>query len=346
MLPERARDIYVRFENYNYFENFEYKSPTATGYTLIGTWLRPIGEYYVNDKIRIQAGLSLLKYYGDDKFDDVSEWFSVIYQPNQHIQFLFGNLDNSSNFGLPAPMYDPVRFATTTDSKGMQLKTEYSWLKAQTWLEWGEFIHRNDNFQEVFTGGVNAELNPTDITDTFSMSLPISFLGTHHGGEIDTSEQNIETVINSSVGLKFYYKHNKWKFILTPQFLYFNEVTKNYRQPIAEGGALYIQADMFYKQLNIGIEWWTSKSFFAILGDPIYQSYSYYSPDTVYKNNNMFSTQLYWNHNISEKVSLIVGGNFIYDIDRKKNNFIAGIKLILKPEFFCHKFKRQTDIDN
>lgn len=339
MISERGKELYIRLENYNFFENFEYESPNVKGYSLIGTWLRPVGEYYINNKLRIQIGLNLLKYYGRDKFDDISEWISIVYQPNNHIQILFGNLNNSSNFGLPAPLYDPSRFATNPDNKGLQFKVDYPWLNAQAWLEWEQFIRRNDDFQEIFTGGINGGFYFIDTSKVFSISLPISFLARHHGGEIDISEQKIETIINMSVGLKFSYNYNRWKFSITPQFLYFNEITKNYRQPITKGNAFYIQTDISYRQLFFGLDYWISENFFAPLGDPVFQSYSHYSPENVYKNNNLVNLHACWVHKILNSADLIIGGNFIYDVERNHFNYIAGIKFVLKPEFFCYKFK-------
>ena len=340
--PERVGDLYIRIENANFFDNYEYASPHAVGQTLIGAWARIMGEYYFNEQLKIQVGVNGLKYTGRETFSNLSEWFSVEYRPFKKLHLLLGNIDYYSMLGLPEPMYDPTLFSIKPINRGLQFEFFDRYVDAKLWLDWEQFIVQGDNFQEIFTAGFSAEAKLTDTTSRWGITLPIHIMGRHQGGEIDSGGSSIESLMNYSLGTKFYFWIQNVRIVSNVSYLMFNDITKSHRQPFLKGSALYVKSMASYKKLRLGAFYWLSNDFFAPHGHPIYQSYTPLKPLQTFHKQKIVSLQTDFHINIGDAAKLFIEANMWYDLVNKKNNFATGLKLIIMEDFFVGKIKKRN----
>lgn len=340
--PERVGDLYIRIENSNFFDNYEYSSPHAVGQTLIGAWGRIMGEYYFNEQLKMQVGVNGLKYTGRETFSNISEWFSVEYRPFSKLRLLLGNIDYYSVLGLPEPMYDPTLFSIKPINRGLQIAFFDRYADAKLWLDWEQFIVQGDIFQEIFTAGISTEIKLNDSISNWGIIFPIHMLGRHHGGEIDNAGNSIESLMNYSFGVKSYFWIHDVKLVSSVSLLMFNDITKSYRQPFIKGSALYVKSMALYKNLQFGGLYWTSDNYFAPHGHPIYQSYTSLKPSQWFEKQKIIAIQSDYHINIGKAAKLFIEADVWYDLKHKKNNFSTGLKLIIMEDFFVRKIKKQN----
>jgi hypothetical protein len=288
--------------------------------------------------LRVQVGANGLKYTGKETFSDVSEWFSVVYQPNDNFRLVCGNIDVYSNSFLPEPIYNPDYLTIRPNNRGFQADFLSSKINATAFLDWEQFIVPGDTYQEVFSVGLTGKIKLKDSTHTTQFSLPFSVLGRHHGGEVDVSGQKIETLMNFSGGIRLEQSMNSWKLYFNSDFLYFYDVTKNFRQPIEKGYGTLTEFGAGTPKVGLMLRYWHSNRYFSPLGHPIYNSYT---PDKpyIYVMHDFVSARVNYSLKIASIARLLVEGDYWFDTRRQKNNFYTGLKLIIAEEFFVRRLK-------
>lgn len=109
--------------NYNFFVNNEYKGERVSGYTLPGFRLTPTLSYSLEENLFIEGGVSLLHYWGANKYPNVvysnlPSWagdqfqrgvhavpfFRAVWQINRSLRFSLGNIDYRNLHGLSEPL--------------------------------------------------------------------------------------------------------------------------------------------------------------------------------------------------------------------------------------------------
>ena len=340
--PERVGDLYLRVENSNFFDNYEYSSPHTIGQTLIGAWARIMSEYYFNEQLKIQVGVNGLKYTGRKSFSNISEWFSVEYHPFSKLRLLLGNIDYYSSLGLPSPLYNPALFSIKPINRGLQIELFDRFIDAKTWLDWEQFIVEGDAFQEIFTAGLSSEIKVFDSTSSWRLSFPVHILGRHQGGEIDDVSNGVESLMNYSFGSKTSFFVGRINVETVVSYLIFNDITESYRQRFIQGSALFAYTMASYKGLRLGGQFWISKNFYAPHGHPIYQSYTPLKPYRAFARQKLISLQSDFSINIGKAAKLFIEGNMWYDFPNKATNFATGLKLIITEDFFMRELKKQS----
>ncbi len=340
--PERNGELFIRVENMSFFDNYEYGSPHATGSTLIGAWGRIMAEYYLDNKLRVQVGANGLKYSGKEAFSEVSEWFSVVYQPSDYFRFICGTIDVYSHFNLPEPVFNPDLLTTRPNNRGFQTDYYSKTVDATAFLDWEQLILPGDNQQEVFTAGLTGKIKISDSLSVAGISFPLSVLGRHHGGEIDVSGQRIETLMNFSGGIRLERPINVWKGFFNSDFLYFCDVTKNFRQPIEKGYGTLTEVGAYSTKWRIMLRYWHSNRFFSPLGHPLYKSFTPEKP-FIFVMHDFISARANYTFKIAGIARLLVEGDYWFDTRRQKNNFYTGMKLIISEEFFVRKLKKSAE---
>ena len=88
--PEKEGELYLTIDNISFFNNLETSGDVHKGYTLPGFRFNPRLTYYPASMIKFEAGVSLLRYWGADKYPnyaycDISEWKASGYQLGFHL---------------------------------------------------------------------------------------------------------------------------------------------------------------------------------------------------------------------------------------------------------------------
>jgi len=193
--------LHLSIENCNFLKNNEYFNNFSDGYTLIGYYLKPELEYYPGTKSRITAGIHLLKYSGINKYSQYIPTFSFTHQFSNSYTIIFGTLKGTLNHKLVEPVYKFERYFENNVENGLQFLINTKYFDADIWSDWNKFIFKGETSQEEFVFGLSSQLKLTQAESEIEVSIPIQFIGKHKGGQINISDEKVQTLLNSITGL-------------------------------------------------------------------------------------------------------------------------------------------------
>ena len=336
----RVKYLAFRIENANFFRNDEYTSPIVDGYTLIGLWGRFLMEYYPAENLRVRFGGHFLKYHGRESIDDVESipYYSIQYNPLPDLEIIFGNFDNSQNLGLLEMLYEPEFYYTRKPPGGLQVRFQRHRLHLESWINWETHIFAGDPFQEVFTNG---SLISYDLIkkERHKLSVPLQFIYHHQGGEIDSTDAQIETLMNGASGLKYNYKKGDWSLGVSAWYLGYREATSNNLQVYSSGHAGLARIIGGYKRSVLSIGYWNGNRFISPKGRKIYQSYSFSNPGKLYPRRQLLEGRMAMQIPVKYGVTFAIEGDVYYDLREADLSYCWGIHLMFSESFFLKNFK-------
>jgi hypothetical protein len=196
-----SQQLFMRFRNATFINNREHYNPYQPGYTLIGYFLLPMLEYHPGPATRLKAGVHLLKYSGREKFSRYIPVFSFQHRFAPGVDMVFGALHGALNHGLIEPLFSFERVFTDNHESGLQFLIARGRLTADIWLDWERFIITGDPFQEEFTAGLSSKMLISGSGKRLRVELPLQVLATHRGGQIDISDDRMQTLLNIATGI-------------------------------------------------------------------------------------------------------------------------------------------------
>lgn len=319
--------------NANFVWNNEYFNDIASGYTLIGFFFTPTVEYRFSPRIKASGGVHLLKYSGKDKFSQVAPVYSVTYEKN-NFSLLFGTLKGTINHRLSEPVFLQERYFTNHLESGIQALWNKPRFFLDVWLDWRNFIFKNDPKQEVLTAGISAQVYPIK-NKYWEIFIPVSLLLEHRGGQIDTSSANMKTAMNYSFGLQAN-RHLPFKWLnkisIESQYVGFLDNSPSVNSLFKEGYGILTQLSLYKNKSFLRVAYWEAERYLSLLGHPMYPCSS---ENERHKNNRkLFVSKLYWNYFIYKGIDLGFTGETFYDMMNNDFDFTLGLTLLINYSFF------------
>ncbi len=334
--PENSGDLYLSIDNISFFRNVETDGDIYDGYTLPGFRLTPRLILYPNSFIKLEAGLSLLKFWGAEKYPNyayrsISEWkadnyqygfhvlpfFRAQIQPVKQLNIVLGNIYGGNNHGIIEPLYNPELNYTADPETGVQIIYRSKIAKADVWTNWESFMFENDTHQEVLTFGSSATLNITPENSFFHMSLPAQFIGIHHGGELLEKEEVLTTMYNATAGLKFQFNTNRLlkNISLQSMGVSYKCIDNESAYHFTDGWALYTNLTAQIWNLKIKATWWRSQDFINLFGSPVFQNLSLTLPefDRVFPKIDVFNWGLSYEQQFGNGIYLGADLDYYYN---------------------------------
>jgi hypothetical protein len=293
-LKEGELDLCI--DNISFLNNHETGGDVQKGYTLPGFRIHPRLTYYPASMIKLEAGISLLRYWGADKYPnyayhDIPEWkasgyqlgfhllpfFRAQIQPVPQLNIVLGHIYGGSNHGLIEPLYNPELNLSADPEMGAQIIYNSKIAHFDTWLNWETFTFRNEAYNEVATIGISACFHITNPQSFFYLGAPIQAIVIHHGGEIDSVNGEVASLANGAAGLQIGFNFDSPIF----KYLGLNLMGAGYRNFYSEKPLLFKQGWAVYSNLDIRI-WnfdlkmnvWRSGNFINLFGNPIFGNVS------------------------------------------------------------------------
>lgn|GEM_PF-669314 len=336
----KSNFVSLHIKNSNFFRNNEYFSKLTDGQTFIGFYLDP-SIYFEQKRIKIEAGFSSLKYFGTNIFSSTKPIFSIRYKFNPKFTFIFGSLKGNFNHKLLEPIYGFENYFERKTENGFQFLINNRFLNSDIWIDWQKFIFQDDPSQEEFTVGTSSRFFVFPESKNFN--LIFQSLVTHKGGQIDISDDNLQTLANTASGIE--YKKNEESSILNSYgfqsyFLTFNDLSFKSTLAFTKGFGIFNNVFLNFKYFNLDIAYWNANHFIAPKGEILFQSIS----DKFEKNYTEPQKQL-----LISKISLIFlskeNVNFAlkfdsyYDILSQNFDFSYGFVILFEKEFFRKNLK-------
>lgn len=293
---EKEGELDLCIDNISFLNNLETSGDVQKGYTLPGFRFNPRLTYYPASMIKLETGVSLLKYWGADKYPNyayqgISEWkapgyqygfrllpfFRAQIQPVPQLNIVLGHIYGGSNHGLIEPLYNPELNLTADPEMGAQIIYNSRVAHFDVWVNWETFTFKNEANNEVATVGVSTGFHITHPQSFFYLGVPIQAIVTHHGGEIDLINDKVTSLANGAVGLQFGFNFDN--SIL--KYLRLSVMGAGYRNFYSEepmlfdrGWAAYSNLDMRIRNINLKMNVWRSGNFVNLFGSPVFGNVS------------------------------------------------------------------------
>jgi len=337
-----SNKLFLRIENFNFVKNNEYSGDFADGTTWIGYLASPKLVYYPSSNIRIEAGARFQKYSGREDFTETEPVFSVNYQASDKFNFILGNLNQNNNHRLSEPLFEPERFFTDDAENGFQILYQSERFSLDTWINWEEFILEGDPFQERFTFGISGNYRLNKPLSKNNFSIPVQVLFTHRGGEIDSSDDSVQTIGNFSSGLRFSRKIENSRFtswnIETLAF-YFTDNSSDKEFIFDKGHAFYPQIGVNTNHSQIKLGYWNAYHFAASRGSELFQSVSYSKPGIFEDRRELTTLHYSYDQEISKGIHFGGKLDLYYDLKNSDSSYATAIYLRINGDFFLKKVK-------
>lgn len=339
----KARELTFRFESMGFFQNNEYLGSFVDGYTLPGALIRPKLTYSPADNLYLEVGGHFVKYSGKDKVENFLPWFSSRYHFNDRFAVVVGNLDQNHQHGLLDQLWEPERIYTHRPESGLQFLYSAPRLNMQTWINWEQYIEKNDPFQEHFTAGVTGNYLAYQ-NSILSLSLPVQLLFYHKGGEIDSSDLRVQTHANLAMGWDLGMNMDAGrlkKMNLQGYWLGYKAVTEDSNQyPFSEGHAYLLSASVQTRYSAIALNYWNAFQFIAPKGRYLYQSVSDSDPAFTQAERSVVSARYFWQKEVLKDARVALQIEGIVDVPTGDFSYSYGFYLLFNQDFLLSPLRK------
>lgn len=338
-LDSTTGKVVLAIDNLNFLKNNEYFSDYAKGYTTLGFQLIPKLTYTYNKSLHFQVGANLLKFSGRNTFQETAPYLRVLYTPTPDLHIVLGNIYGAVQHELPEPLMDPERLLTHNDESGLQFLYHRGRFAADLWVHWSQFILEGDPFQEKFTVGFSGHYTLLS-SQHLSLSIPGTFLASHSGGQINSNDESLSTLINSCVGLRLK-THNTPgdSLIFMAQVFTYEDQSPNPKQTYQDGEAFLVQVTQHYRHLQINLGYWWARDYIAPMGHPLYLSVSDYKPYIESRYRRMAIGKAAFQKPITRDLRLGVRAEGFLDLKTNKFDYLYAFYLQFNPRFFITRIK-------
>ncbi|MFH0761591.1 MAG: hypothetical protein V2A67_08830 [Bacteroidota bacterium] len=325
-----------------FFKNNEYKNSFIQGYSLSGIFAEPVLEYHPDAKTTIRGGAHLLKYYGRDNFDRILPVISIQHDVSEHFSMVFGTLNGTSNHGLIEPVQDFENYLINNYENGIQLLFNYPSCRTDIWLNWEQFIKKEDPFPEIFTIASNSDFRLFD-WQGLRLTVPFSSMFRHTGGEIDTYYGPEGTRLNLVHGLRLDLQVTDPFFnslYAIQNIVESIEINPNDYVTIPFGHGSYTRVGFETKIGNFEAGYWKSTDFNAPHGNPIFQSVSDKYPSYYQAGREMLVLKYQFRCDLTDYLRFAFRLEPYYHFDTGRIDHSWSVYLILDEGFLLSKGSR------
>ena len=371
---ENKGDLCLNIESLAFFKDNEFKGGRADGYTLPGFWLQPTLSLQPLGRIRLEAGIRLLKYWGADEYPSchyksIAAWedngsrkfmhaipvFRVQLQAARHFQIVLGSIFGGSNHNLIEPLYNNEYNLSADPENGVQLLLDTRHFNFDAWVNWENFIFRGDEKRETFTVGFSALPKANARSSRIHTYFPVQILFRHNGGEINNpSGPRVQTLVNAAAGAGVLINtsnHIIPCMAIEAMGAYYGQQAGK-ELPVDNGYGILADMKARIWQLDVRLSYWYNHDFISIDGDPHFSAIGTADSEKIFKNNHLLKADIGYSYAFSPEYILGVSAGAIYmpgcDALEKGMNtkvapavsFSAGIYFRMSPDFLLKNIRK------
>ncbi len=336
---ERANQLLFGFNSTNFLKNNEYSGEITEGYTLIGYSLEPYFRYYAGDRLSLRAGIHVQKYNGLDSFSQVKPLLSAHLALTPSTGIIMGALKGHIHHRLPEPILEPERQFTRPVEAGVQILMNKNRFWLDTWVDWEKFVQAGDAFPERFTFGISSRTLMRDSLAQWQITLPVSILATHVGGQISNYPEPVQTITNASVGMhaeRQWFRHIKRAGLFGYHMRYANLSDEN-RLGINHGYAWYVGATLEGNKGTALLGYFNGTNFIAPLGSHLFQSLSTMDATFFEPKRELIVGKVDYHRTFLNQIKFTFRTETYYDLNQKRLDFSNTVQLTFTPQFFITK---------
>ncbi len=331
-----SHKLLFNLENVNFVKNNEYKNLFFWGHTLLGYGIEPSLMYYVGDRLRLKAGLFLQQYSGLDHYNKVLPVLSAHLRLSPSVDMVMGALRGHIHHRVIEPLFEPERQYTRPVETGVQFLVKRPWLSLDTWVDWEQFIHLDDDFPEKFTVGLSADAGLINRADNaWQVSLPLNVIANHRGGEISDYPEPVQTSVNIAAGAKVNYQGagQSQKVGVFGYDLYYRNINDVGLHGVNQGYGYYVGATASGRHSSFMFGYFNAHDFVALCGSGLFLSVSQIMDNVYIPDREILTLKARFQRVYMKKIKFSVLLEGYYDLPARRLDFASGIQLAFNPQF-------------
>ncbi len=329
--------------------------PYTRGYTATGFFVKPYAKHLIGQDAQMTFGLLLS---GAAGYDGLRAWQPLVrleYEPFTNFRLVMGSLYGTLSHGLYEPMLDRERYIYDHQEEGVQILADYSigsllgW-SMDIWLHWEDLLEPWQPKQERFSLGTSQLITFGDplCHGRMTVSLPLSFLGSHRGGQFSTLDTCIQSLFTESAGLRVNLATGMVSAVaLDVPFFFFQDVSPTKCLPYSNGWAVWPQLSFDWQfahdvprppdepqpfwrgswRLLVQAGYWHGHQYIAPRGSYLFQSVSWHRPDFAEPERRMVTAKLAFENRYNSRFSLGLDTEYYYDLREQAMDFAFGLYL-------------------
>lgn len=297
--------FFLKIRNTNFLRNNEYFGPMVKGYTLLGYLFNPQVSYQMSPKTMITAGWSFLKYDGDQGIYQSEPTLSFQYEITPNVRLVLGTLYGTMEHKMIDPLLNSERYFTHHNENGIQFLFNYPRLRSDVWINWEAFEHQGSAFQEEFTQGTSTDLRLTPLSSKHCLSMAFQSTLCHKGGQIDSVNAPVQTLLNLGMGLKYNYQFSdRLSFGVHHYYCSFQNNSFPVTTPYAKGYGQYTQLWASGRRFDLVLGHWLGNGFISGRGDYFYSSKSLTVPVFLMRHTQMATGRFVYRKELARGIIL------------------------------------------
>jgi hypothetical protein len=339
-------DVRLALNSFTFFKDNEYFNKIVEGYTLFGTQLNPQLVYYPTKDLRLEAGLFLWKDFGNPALQQVRPTFRATWTKGPH-QFIVGNIRPHLNHNYVEPLFNFERVMLAPLEEGLQYRLRTSRAFLDVWVDWQRQQYRYSNFQEEIAGGLSSSFQLIGGNGApWSVSIPLQFTATHHGGQIDTLDKPLQTLFNEAAGVELVHAVGSARLRLNAYALGFQDHSFVNQLPFRNGTGYYLNGTLQTKYADVMLSYFEGRRFISPLGGDLYQGLSRSVTDPGYSEatRQLLLLRLMRDFRIDDAAALTVRLEPVYDLNARLLDFSLGVYLNFRQEWLLGNVGRRVRV--
>ena len=348
LLEKDSNKLTIYAEVTGFFKNNEYFSPIIKGETFPGVKIHPGITYQMDDKLKIDLGMTGIYYSGDQQKDGTYAFNGIFarlqYAINPNFHLVFGNYYDGANHRLIEPIYKWERQLTGKPESGLQLIYEDNKYFADVWLNWQRFIERGDSVPEILTFGVSSSIGVSPPGNRLQISIPFQLLIYHQGGQIDVSDEKMIVSGNLATGIcsKLSLNNRIIKSIGLNAYLlgYFDKISNRKIRPYNKGWGIYpvLLADASPFKCMVG--YWRANKYYSFDGEPLFASFNTDYPGISLPQRSLLTTKVSYSAQLHPTFSIGAQIETYTDLPQKRTDYSFGLYLRFNAEFLSRHINK------
>jgi hypothetical protein len=339
----RAEDsgkLSLQIDNLNYLRNYEYFGDIPLSYTLIGYQLIPQLKYQLNEHFQLKGGIFLRREFGHDGFYQIAPVLTAKYQ-KRGFGLVMGTLEGALNHRFIEPIYDVENVISNRLEQGVQVLLDKKHLWLDWFVDWKKAIEHNSPYREELTLGVSSRVKFIN-KDQLTVEMPLQFMMSHKGGQIDASGLPLESLINTAIGASVTIPTNGsfLKALRTEHYLTtYSDISGSKKQLYNSGKGWYSSLLFKTKWLDIDTRYWKGHQFYAPHGGALYSSISQKIAGYGEENRELLFVSLIYDRQLLPNLNVDVRFEPYYDIKNKLTEYSYSLFLRFNKDFFLKRIK-------
>jgi len=341
LLPADTGRLSLEIDNLNYLRNYEYFGDIPLSYTLLGNQLMPQLKYQLNENFSLKGGLFLRREFGLKGFTNITPVLTANYQ-KRGVSFLVGTLQGAANHQFIEPLYDAESIINDRIEQGVQVVINKPKLWLDWYIDWEKAIVRQSSYPEEFTTGISGRFTIHQ-TEKIAVTLPAQAMVAHKGGQIDTSNLAVESLLNTAAGVSVLVNKptSFLKSIEAAHYLVsYKDLSGDKKQAFRRGKGMY-SALIFKTAFNLDIDarYWSGDGFYGPRGGALYSSISEKVPGYAEQKRNLLFLSFIYDRPLCQNVWLDLRMEPYYDLRNHLLEYSYSVFLRFKKEFTLRRVK-------